>query len=205
MADIIRYLLIALVIIALYKIAFFTVKRCGMLRKIYSLRRECNAKITLHRFPFLPHFVRSKKPDITVEIFDTVYHIRLYSGISGTHLVHFVDGEYSVVYRQMRAMTTPARAAVKTPSHVRLTYSQGGKVRIISHIDTDGCTNSQKRTVPVLLFSPAPYEVSYVTEERSTIKLAFTGDSLYGYKIFTPSTFAIHADREARASKSRVE
>ena len=202
MTDIIRYILIALCIYLCIRLLYFLYKRARMLIKIYSLRKECNAKISLHRIPFLPMWIRSEKPDITVEILDTVYCIRLYSGISGNRYVHFCDKEYSVAYKSVRTMVTPARAAVAkvAPSAVKISYSAGGRVRIIKQMCCPEA--NKKRVVRVLLFSPAPHEVSYVTEEKSTIKLAFTGDELYGYRIFTPSTFVIFADRERRRAET---
>jgi len=202
MTDIIRFILLFALIAVAVKLAYFIYKRCLMLTRIYSLKKLCNANITLHRFPFLPMWIRSDKPDISVEILDTVYHIRLYSGISATRYVHFTDAEYSVVYKNVRTMVTPARAATKSPSNVKLSYSAGGKVRIIGNMKLPDVKG--KTSVKVLLFSPAPHEVSYVTEERSTIRLAFTGDELYGYKIFTPSTFVTYADREKRTREQQM-
>ena len=68
-------------------------------------------------------------------------------------------------------------------------------MRILKKMKTEP---SSKREMKILLFSPAPCEVSYVTEEKTSIKLAFTGDTLYSFKIFTPSTFATYAEREYR-------
>ncbi len=194
MDEIIKLLLIAFAIYALYRMVAFVFKRSVMLAKIYSLKKLCNANITLHKFPFSPFQSRSEKPDITVEIFDTVYAIRLYSGISSNRFVHFVDEKYSVVYKKVRAMVKPSHAALKYGKDVRLSYSAGGHVNVMGDMNVTG----DKRIEKILLFSPAPYEVSYVTEERSTIRLAFTGDELYGYRIFTPSTFVTFIDREKR-------
>lgn len=195
MAEIIRLSIIVILIVIAIRTFVFVFKRSVMLWKINSLKKECDAKIYLHTFPFSPFQTKSKKPDITIEIFDTVYAIRLYSGISSTRFVHFVDEKYSVVYKKVRAMVMPSRAATKSGRGVRLSYSTGGKVNVM----TDICVNNKrKRMVKILLFSPAPYEVSYVTEERSTIHLAFTGDTLYGYRVFTPSTLSTFIDREYR-------
>ncbi len=195
MGDIIKILLIAFAIYAIFRVAAFVCKRSIMLVKIHSLKKLCNANITLHRFPFSPFQTRSKKPDITIEIFDTVYAIRLYSGISSNRFVHFVDEKYSVVYKKVRAMVMPSRGAVRPTKGVRLSYSTGGHVNVMTNV---AFTDGEKEVVEILLFSPAPYEVSYVTQERSTIRLAFTGDDLYGYRIFTPSTLVTFIDREKR-------
>ncbi len=195
MAEIIKLLIILALVIVVFRAVLFLFKRCIMLAKIHSLKKECNAKICLHTFPFSPFAAKSEKPDITIKIFDTVYAIRLYSGISATRFVHFVDEKYSVVYKRLRTMIMPTRAQGRVGKGIRLSYSTGGRVNIISDIAT---SQTKKQVVKILLFSPAPYEVSYVTEERSTVRLAFTGDTLYGYHIFTPSTLCTFIDREKR-------
>ena len=195
MADIIKLLLIVAVICLSLRAIVFIAKRVLMLVKIHSLKKLCNAKISLHRFPFSPFLSRGKKPDITIEILDTVYCIRLYSGISSNRFVHFVDERYSVVYKKVRAMVMPSRAASKIGKGVRLSYSTGGHVNVMQQMSYD---SGGRECQMILLFSPAPYEVSYVTEEKSTINLAFTGDRLYQYLIFTPSTLAVYLDREKR-------
>ena len=97
-------------------------------------------------------------------------------------------------------MTRPSRVATaNNPRTVGIYYHSGNRVRVMSPVGEQ--TDTTRRTVRVILFSPAPHEVSFVTEDRSRIRLAFTGDELYGHKIFTPSTFVIFADREMRARK----
>jgi hypothetical protein len=194
MAEIIRLFIIVICVYLAFHAVMFIAKRAMMLIRIYSLKKECNAKISLHRCPFLPFLPKDGKADITVEILDTVYAIRLYSGISSTKFVHFVDDEYSVVYRRLRAVM-PNRAAVKIANGIALVHASGGHVNIMGRMseEIDG-----KRCQRILLFSPAPHEVSYVTEEKTTIRLAFTGDTLYGYKVFTTSTLVTYLDREKR-------
>ena len=195
MAEIIKLIIIVFCVYFSIRAVVFLTKRAIMLVKIYSLKKECNAKISLHRCPFSPFVCRGEKPDITVEILDTVYAIRLYSGIAPTRFVHFVDGEYSVVYKRLRAMVMPSRSSTRMAKGIALTYSSGGHVNIMGKMtdEVDG-----KKCQRVLLFSPAPHEVSYVTEEKTTIRLAFTGDTLYGYKVFTTSTLVTYIDREKR-------
>ena len=195
MAEIIKLFIIVICVYVVFRTAVFLTKRTVMLIKIYSLKKECNAKISLHRCPFLPFLPRGEKPDITVEILDTVYAIRLYPGISSTRFVHFVDSEYSVVFRRLRAMVMPSRSAAKMAKGIALTYSSGGHVNIMSEMSSE---TGGRKCQRILLFSPAPHEVSYVTEEKTTIRLAFTGDTLYGYKVFTPSTLVTFLDREKR-------
>ena len=200
MAEIVKLLIIASLICLAVKTTVFLFKRCVMLAKLYSLQKECGANICLHTFPFSPFPTKKEKPDITVEIFDTVYAIRLYSGISSTRFVHFVDEKYSVVYKRFRTMIMPTRSQgrVGAGRGIRLSYASGGRVRVMPEMKYEV---PGKRVTKVLLFSPAPYEVSFVTEERSTIRLAFTGDTLYGYRVFTSSTLPVFIDREKRKAE----
>lgn len=175
-----------------------------MLLRIYSLKKDCNAKITLHTFPFLPRLISRDTADITVEILDTLYHIRLYSGIGQSRTVHFASERFSVIFSRLRmVMRASGRAAARRAQPtVTASFNTGGRVRVLKPMRiTD---TPSKRSVKVMLFSPAPCEVSYVTEEKTSIKLAFTGDEMYGYRIFTASTFAIYAEREARAERDRA-
>ena len=61
----------------------------------------------------------------------------------------------------------------------------------------------ERKVVPVLLFNPAPCEVSYVSEAKTSIKVAFTGDEFYGMQIFTASTFVSYADRMMREEEAK--
>ena len=62
---------------------------------------------------------------------------------------------------------------------------------------------SRKKIVPVLIFNPAPHDVTYVTPEKNKVVAAFTGDTVYTEKIYTASTFVTFADRYAREELSR--
>ena len=59
-----------------------------------------------------------------------------------------------------------------------------------------------KKIVPILVFNPAPSNLTYVSDEKTSIKLAFTGDEFRGIKIFTGTSAANFLEREARFSDS---
>ena len=58
--------------------------------------------------------------------------------------------------------------------------------------------SDNKKIVRALVFNPTPKEVSYVNEERTAIKAAFSQDDVYGYKIFTASTLVEYVERAIR-------
>ena len=50
----------------------------------------------------------------------------------------------------------------------------------------------------ILLFNPAPHAVSVVLPEKTGIKVALTGDEVFGMKIYTGSSFVECVKRQAR-------
>lgn len=143
-------------------------------------------------------------PDISVEILDTVYLIRLYSGGGDFSSVHFVNEKYSAVYIQVKGASRVHRARVNTPS---LTggINIGTRVYILPEFKVPEDISKRRglRVVKVFLLNPAPSAMTYVTEEKTSIQIAFTGDEFYGMKVFTASTFVNHADRESRNPKKK--
>lgn len=202
MVDIINLVLIITLAILVFRFAVWFSKRVGLIIKLCSLKKECGARIRFVRFPFLPTSLMSEKPDVEVEIGDTVYLIKLYSG-GAMKFVHFASPKYSVRFTKMRAgrFVINTRWRSGAYSAVNTAFNVGARVFIMPDfpIPNDNHLNGcEKRVERVIIFSPAPYEVSYVTEEKTTIKLAFTGDEFYGIKIFTASSFVSYADRETR-------
>ena len=141
-------------------------------------------------------------PDITVEILDTVYLIRLYSGGGPFSSVHFINEKYSAVYIQVRGATR-ARRGMATKSSLTGGINIGTKVHILPEFKVPEEIRRRRRIniVKVLLLNPAPSAMTYVTETKTSIRIAFTGDEFYGMKVFTTSTFINYADRESRNPK----
>ncbi len=199
MVDIINFLLLAALAICLVRLIFWVSKRCLVIVKLMTLKRECGAKIKFLRFPFLPNACISKNPDISVEIRDTVYLIRLYSGGTRYSVVHFASEKFSVRSMKMASRFVArgrGRASVVDASQA---FSIGARVFLTPTMKIPDIPEYRgKRVEKIMLFNPAPNTVSYVTPEKTTIKLAFTGDELFDMKIFTASSFAAYADRETR-------
>ena len=195
MEQILSFIIFVLLLVLVGKLVIFIGKRLGMLAKIYALKKQCDAKITLHSFVLRPMWWKCKTPDITVQIRDTVYRLHLYNGGGRARYVHFASDRFSVVYSKWKTVMRSSLGVQGLPRNLGLTLSVKGEVNVIEPLSS---YQGRGRVENILLFSPAPEEVSYVTEEKTSIKLAFTGDTLYGYKIFTPSSFATYAERKWR-------
>ena len=208
--EILNLLIVILICVLIYRGVYAISKRCFLLSRIKPLKAECGARVRFLRSPFASFFRLSKKPDIAIEVGRTVYLIRLINGINGYRLLHFASKNYYVTYKKFNLY--PGGRAKKgghfgikalTPAG---TTTSSRRVHILPDMIIPqkyaGRNEYDSQSiVPVLVFNPAPCEVSYVTEERNAIKVAFTGDEFNGYKIFTASTLAIHIDRAARQEK----
>ena len=199
MNEIINYVLIFTLILCGFLLLRFVLKRLILLARLATLKRIAEAKIKLHTFPLRPMWMMKSMPDITVKILDTEYRIRLYSGGGVSKSVHFNDRSWSVVYSKLSTATvSPRRRGAKYLTVSSLNV--GARVIYLPdmpRVDSQG-------VIDVLLFNPAPAEVSYVTEEGNSIKLAFTGDELQGYMVFTGSTFIRYAERRYREEKEKI-
>jgi len=197
----------------LYKIIFTLSKRLFAVIKLYELKKETGARVVFLRSPIFSLITESPKPDVVVEIGKTVYLIRFINGISGQRFVHFASEEYFVSFLKNRFTLggkVKIRARYRVTEHKGYITTSSHKVTVLPKLqipeeyreisEFDG-----RKVVPVYIFNPAPCSVSYVTEEKTSIKVAFTGDEFYGVKIFTSSTFKNYAERMKREEESDTD
>ena len=199
MGELFEIIIAIVAIVLTYKLISFSAKRITLLRRLGWLKKNCNAKITLHKWLFKPNSLISSAPDITVEIMNTVYAIRVYSGGSSLKSVHFASEEFSCVYMRLRAS---ARAPQGTGAN-SLAMSSGINVSAkVYHTPKAELppeyAEGGRRVVPVLILNPAPSVLSYVSDEKTSIKIAFTGDVMHGQMVFTADSFMRYADRMMR-------
>ena len=207
MTDIINLILAVAVLLFGIRLTVWISRRVGLCIKLSQLKKLHGAKITYQRFPFLPTRFTSKKADITVEILDTVYLIRLYSGGGSTKFVHFASPKYSVRYSKLKTgpLVVQGRIRSRFITFADSAFNVGTRVIILPDFPIpDDDKYFGKRVERVLLFNPAPNDVSYVSDKKTSIKTAFTGDEMYGMKIFTGTSFVAYADRETRKNDKMI-
>ncbi len=203
MADIIELIITVIFLWLLFIFIGFASKRIYLIIKLTELCKYCKSNFSLHSFIFRPNWLCPEKSDIMLEILDTVYHIRLYSGGGIANSVHFANEEYSAVYIKVKGASRSVRAA--TANTLALSAGLNIFAKVYYHKPLLINEEAGKRVVRVLLLNPAPAALSYVTEEKNSIRIAFTGDEMYGMKVFTASTFATYAEREYREELRRRE
>ena len=202
MVDIINIVLLIIGLFLVLRLLKWIRKRLRLIARLQSLVKEYDGKLKFLRCPFLPPRVSSPKPDVYVRILDTVYLIRLYSGRGKHYMVHFASEKFSVRYMKMalRMLASPRRP------RKGIAYAESGKAftvksKVFVHVPMEApeeLVGDAKHIERILLFNPAPHAVSYVNSERTGIKLALTGDELYGMKILTGSSFVAYAEGQSK-------
>ena len=210
MQDLFRFIITVFVIYVTYVILFYALKRTLAIKKISELKKLADAKITYLRFPFLSFFKLSAKPDAIIEIGEKIYLVRLINGKGPARFLHFASREFFVTYSKISFSVGALLRLTARGKGVSSQSTSRQSVKILPSLEvpsqyTEISAEKGKELVPVLMFSPVPNEITFVSETRTTIKLAFEGDDMYGQKIFTPSAFVTYTDRVYREEKRRAE
>ena len=208
MGEIVLFIVIVLAVIQIYRILRSLVKRIFLIKKLGELKKTEGVTVKYCAFPLLSLLKLSSKPEVVVETKETVFLIRLFGASSNHRRVHFANPEFTVTIKGKRrdagarvVGTRGRRYVVKVNDY---SSPKSGKVRILPKLRIpDEYELSRQKIVPVLIFNPAPHDVTYVTPEKNKVVAAFTGDTVYTEKIYTASTFVTFADRYAREELSR--
>lgn len=184
--------IVIILIYAAYKIIFFETKRISLLLSVLKLRRLPGTEVEICNIfaALLP--VITKKPVYRVKVYSKSYAVRLFSGKNYLHAVHIVNREFAAVFMKSGGAIKVRRfvrsmRAVHEDSRVYFPRTVMMKPMEKNPDDTE-----------VMIFSPAPRELTYVSENRTSIKVAFTGDEVYGMRVFTKTTFSNFIDRDTR-------
>ena len=190
--TLLEFSLIVILIAVTVKIFLFTKRRLSLLISILNLKKIDTVEVQITNFPALISKKVTDKPFAKVTVGRKVYAVRLFNGKGFKHAAHIVNERYASVFLKTGGATkvrTLARRAIVTHEAARVYFPR--TVFLPNASNDDG-------EIPILLFSPAPRELTYVTEERTSIKAAFTGDEIFGFKVFTKTTFANFIDRDSR-------
>ena len=191
MTDIIEFVLLIIFCVFVCGISSVLYKRLFLLNKLKKLSKIEGVELTFLNNPWVSIFRVSKTADILIKIYGNPYFVRIYNGGSPTKAVHFANEKFSVCYSRLKSVTYTARGRFLNVKG----FNFGGNVRVVEKLTPK---NEYESFTEILVFNPAPSEVSFVVKEKNSIKAAFTGDLIYGRKIFTASTLEIFVDREAR-------
>ena len=188
---VIEFIIIITVLIFLFRlikfiekrtVLFFTIKRLGSLEGVALV----DVKPLLF---FSPRITKSAV--CKVRVGEKTYAVKLFSGKGHSYAVHIVNAEYASVFMK-------TGGAIKVRRFVRSMRAVHEEARVYFPKTVFIPEWEAADEIPVLLFNPAPRELTYVSPERTSIKAAFTGDEVYGMRIYTQSTFYNFIDRDSR-------
>ena len=199
MTEILEFILLTALAVFLFRILYLLVKRLRLNKKLLALGKLSGVEVKRTAPLFLSLLRPSSVAEYTVRLGGKAYLVRLYNGGGYGKAVHYANSRYTVKYSKLA--TAIYTATRKRGGRAQLTMkgsvSVGGRVIILPELRLPR-EFTEGEVIPVILFNPAPGEVSYVTEKRNSIRIAFTGDAAWGARIYNLSTFLIHIDREAR-------
>ena len=190
--TLIEFFLILISITAVCIFVKYSYKRLSLLFKIKALSRLDGVTVeNINVFAFLSPRI-TKKPAVRVKIRNKSYAVRLFSGKDKLHSVHIASAEYAVVFLKSGGAVTTRRflrgaRIVKEPARIYFP-----KTVIIPKAE------KQANEEEIIIFSPAPKDLTYVTEKLNSIRAAFTGDKIYDFTVFDASSFINYIDRSSR-------
>lgn len=190
--TLIEFSLIVIAIVITVKVFLFVKRRLSLLFAILKLRKIDTVDVQITNFLALLSKKVTKKPFAKVKVRDTVYAVRLFNGKGHSHAAHMVNSRYATVFLKTGGavkVRTLARRVIAAREAARVYFP---RTVFLPEIEDD------TEEIPILLFSPTPRELTYVTAERTSIKAAFTGDEIFGSRVFTKTTFANFIDRDSR-------
>ena len=208
MKEIFDFLVFLFAAYLIWQLFYYTLKRLRAVISIRSLKKECRATVKFLRMPYLSYFKLSASPDAVVEVGEKVYLIRFINGKGGLRSLHFASDEYFVTYSRLKISVAQLFSLARGRQYSEAASTARRSVKILPRLRIPKKYTSSpeyygKTVVPVLIFSPTPCEVTYVTKEKTSVKVAFSGDLVYGNRIFTPDSFVSYVGREMREEEYR--
>ena len=190
--TLIEFALIVIAIIIAIKIFLFVKRRISLLTSILSLKKIDTVEVQITNLLALLSKRVTKKPFAKIKVSGKIYAVRLFNGKGFSHAAHIVNESYATVFMKTGG-AIKVRRFVRTVAAVH----EAARVYFPRTVFLPDTTNDNGE-IPILLFSPTPRELTYVSQERTSIKAAFTGDEIFGSKVFTKKTFANFIDRDSR-------
>ena len=190
--TLIEFAIIITALIITIKIFLFVKRRLSLLISVLKLRKIDTVSVRITNFPALLSKKVTKKPFAKIKVGDKSYAVRLFNGKGHSYAAHIVDSSFASVF-----LKTGGAVKVRTLARHAFAAKEASRVYFPRTVFLPD-TSFDEEENEILLFSPAPRELTYVTVERTSIKAAFTGDEVFGFKVFTKTTFSNFIDRDSR-------
>ena len=185
--SVLEIILIVIAALLLLRAVTFLIERSRLLISVLGLSSidGVTVRIDFGIAFFLPWVTRRTAATVTVGA--KRYAIRLFNGRSSMHAVHIASPEYAAVYIKGDGDTGLGNQLSYSSSGVHIPRCVYMPPRIIREGD-----------IPVTVLCPAPSELTYVTEAKTSVRIALTGDLVGAERIFTRRTLERFIDRDSR-------
>lgn len=195
--------LLLLLFVLLRRIVFAVVKR---LRLTAMLKRICAKnrwQYRQNRAAFASFCSFSAQPDIEIETPETLYCIRLFTCINQRWFLHFPKENvvlYTKRYIRLGRRVSKNRAVFGDAASERVRIK---KMRLLPQIEIP---ETEKTVERILLFNPAPKEISRVNASRTAAEIVGSGDIVFGQRIYNAKwlEFALAPTAEKEQSYERI-
>lgn len=177
----------------------FSVKRIRLLSMVMRLKKINGVSVEITSLPAFIAPRPTKAPAARITIRDKTYSVRIFNGRGALYAAHIANEKYAAVFlksagaRKVRFFGRRNVAITQMKSTVYFAKT------VIMPDRPKSCD------IPVMIFNPAPRELTYVTPEKNSIRVAFTGDTVNGEMVFTAGTFARYIDRDSRGFFDKIK
>lgn len=209
--DLLNFIIFLLIALAIYKTTTLVYIRLRDKKRLSLLRKECSATVKFTRHLLFSYFKPSEHPDAIIETDAEIYAVRFLSAGGRRRFMHLARRDFLVTYRRsyfaLLEMFSFRRYKFKVAGSGQETAAQRVKILPTFTVPEDIAEKAArlgKPLVKVIILSPEPIEFTYVTKEKTSIKLAFSGDEVDGFRVFNAKNFLAYADRQTRAVRSTV-
>lgn len=181
-ASLIELLVLFLLIKGSYNFIRALILRARFCRHLHATSQRFGYSLVKSR-AFLASFFRAgTRPDLILCTDDAKYLICFVTCQARKRFYHFIDADRYI--RSMKLFISLPMA--KKADEIRL-FAQLKKA---PHLDAALLEQDDaKKVVPVLLFNPAPVEISYLNEQRTKSPIVGNGAQLYHWYAYDSSAF----------------
>ena len=187
-----EFILLLILLWVIVSLVCFSVKRIRLLVSVLKLGKINGVSVEIISYLAFIAPKPLKTPAARITVRDKTYSVRIFNGKGALYATHIANERYAVVF--LKSAGAP-KVRFFGRRHVRVTQMKSSVYFPRTVIMPP---REENEDIPVMIFNPAPRELTYVTPEKNSIRVAFTGDSVNGEMIFTMGTFARYIDRDSR-------
>lgn len=189
--------------VLLRRIGFAVVKRLRLTAMLKRICAQNRWQYRQNRAAFASFFGFAAQPDIEIETPETLYCIRLFTCVNQRWFLHFPKENvalYTKRYIRLGKRASKSRAVYGNAASERVCVK---KMRLLPPMKIP---ETEKTVERILLFNPAPKEISRVNASRTAAEIVGSGDVVFGQRIYNAKwlEFALTPTAEKEQDYERV-